>query len=138
MHKNVLLCIIVDDEPLAQQVLENYIQRTADLKLVAKCESVEEAIETLKANEIDIVFLDLDLKTTRGTEVISKMKGIREGKFFIVITSAAFPANLNSKQVFTDDHIVLVDYLTKPFSLTRFQDAIRKVVEHFEKKSPGS
>lgn len=137
MPKNVLLCIIVDDEPLAQQVLENYINRTDELTLVATCESVDEAIDVLKVNQADLIFLDLDLKTVRGTEIVGQLKALQQGKYFIVITSAASPHRLNAAEVFTDDQVVLVDYLSKPFSLARFQDAVRKVLNHHENKSRG-
>ena len=67
-------CIVVEDEPLAQQVIENYIGRISELKLVAKCESVDEAFTVLKLTPIDIVFLDIHLNAISGIELIEKLR----------------------------------------------------------------
>ena len=129
-HKRLFFCIVVDDEPLAQQVLENYIGRINELKLVAKCESVEEALTLLKLASVDIVFLDLDLKTIKGTELITKMQLFNECKYYIVITSAVSP----EKNLPFDhgNNIVLIDYLTKPFSFEVFLKAILKIFEQIK------
>ena len=133
MDKKLLLCLIVDDEPLAQQILENYILRIEELELVAKCESVEEAFGVLKSNHIDIVFLDLQLQAVNGSEVVKKLKSLHKGQCFIIITSATSRSSLKSEKIFNDEHVLLVDYLTKPFSFERFRSAIDKILQRHER-----
>jgi two-component SAPR family response regulator len=125
VHKRLFFCIVVDDEPLAQQVIQNYIDRISELKLVAKCESVEEAFTVLKSVSVDIVFLDLDLKTINGTDLIAKMRHLDDRKYYIIITSAVSP---QKRPTFDhDNNVVLIDYLTKPFSFDIFQKSVRKI-----------
>lgn len=70
--ENTLFCLIVDDEPLAQDVLGTYIGRLDQLKLVCKCETLEEAYEVLNSRPIDVVFLDLNLGPVSGIDLIKK------------------------------------------------------------------
>lgn len=70
--ENTLFCLIVDDEPLAQDVLGTYIGRIDQLKLVCKCESIEEASEVLSSRPIDVVFLDLNLGSVSGIDLVKK------------------------------------------------------------------
>lgn len=133
MDKNLLFCIIVDDEPLAQQVIENYVSRIQELKLVAKCENVEEAFEVLSSTKIDLVFLDLHLNATSGTEVLAKLKKSGEGRYYIIITSASLPKELNVQETFNTRDVVLIDYLKKPFSFDLFSAAINKLLGTLEK-----
>lgn len=130
MDKHLLLCIIVDDEPLAQQVLENYIQRIDDLKLVEKCESAEDALKILSSHKVDAIFLDLDLKQINGLEFIEKLRGLAKSKYFIIITSALLPKDIAATKASSYDPIILIDHLTKPVSFERFQKAVRKVIEY--------
>jgi response regulator of citrate/malate metabolism len=135
MEKLVLFCIVVDDEPLAQRVLENYISRTSELTLISKCESAEEAFEVLRTKQVDVIFLDLDLKSMKGTDLIAKMKNSASGgQYYIIITSAALPQQLKPGEIFTSDDIVLIDYLRKPFSFDRFQEAVQKLFKLKQKK----
>lgn len=131
--KKVLLCIVVEDEPLAQQVLENYIHRIGELKLIAKCESVEEAYDVISSNEVDVVFLDLQLKTAAGVELFQKLKCSDTNRYYIVITSAIPPQQLKINNVSPSDCICLVDHLTKPFSFDRFLDAVYKILDKKDK-----
>jgi two-component system LytT family response regulator len=127
MDKKLLFCMVIEDEPLAQQVLENYIRRVKELKLVAKCESIEEAIATLNSSHIDVVFLDLNLKTEYGTEILKTLKASNK-LYYTIITSAISQEQLINSIVFQDIDIRLTDHLTKPFSFERFLDAIHKIL----------
>ncbi len=65
--------IIVDDEPLALDVLETYIESLPDLNLVVKCANAIEANEALKANDIDLMFLDIEMPLLKGTDFFKNL-----------------------------------------------------------------
>jgi response regulator of citrate/malate metabolism len=125
--KKILFCIVVDDEPLAQRVLENYIHRVSELRLVATCESVEEAFEVLQSNQVDILFLDLNLQTNNGMELIQQISKPSD-RYYIIISSAISPNQVDLKDIFNRGDILLIDHLTKPFSFDRFMEAIQKII----------
>jgi len=127
MDKNILFCLVVEDEPLAQQILEKYLECIEELQLVAKCETIEEALMTLQSEQIDVVFLDIQLEATLGTEIIGKMKQLSR-RYYIVVTSARPAESLDTRKIFNQKNIIFVDYLTKPFSFDRFHAAIRKIL----------
>ena len=65
-----LRVIIVDDEPLAQDVLETYIEKLPDLNLLQKCSNALEANEALKNHQVDLMFLDIQMPGLTGFEVL--------------------------------------------------------------------
>jgi response regulator of citrate/malate metabolism len=125
-NDQVVFCVVVEDEPLAQQILENYINRIDNLRLVAKCERLQEVFDILALNEVDVVFLDLDLNSVSGVNIIDNMKkGVR--RYYIVITSASPPKDLDISKIFDSEEVIFVDYLRKPFSFDVFKNAIQKL-----------
>jgi two-component system LytT family response regulator len=126
MKNKVLYCLTVDDEPLALQVLEKYIENLNDLQLVAKCETVAGAFDVLCSQKVDIIFLDLNLNEQEGTSLLDLVKRELKNRYYLIITSAA-PKQV-SKLSF-GDQFVLVDYLSKPFSFQQFSNSIKKVVD---------
>jgi len=133
MGKKLLFCLIIDDEYLAQQVLETYMQRISELRLVAKCGSVEDAFDMIASKQIDVIFLDLDLNRGSGTDIIKRIKQSSKNLYYVIITSAASPKQLQ-KELFNSERILLIDYLTKPFSFERFSESIHKIITLFEKQ----
>jgi two-component system, LytTR family, response regulator LytT len=129
MGDQVLYCLAVDDEPLALKVLENYISSSKDLKLVAKCETVEEAFKALSTEHVDTIFLDLNLKDSFGLELVNRMSVETKGRYYIIITSALQPKTDDFRKIFKSDRIILVDFLTKPFSYERFVEVVRKTLD---------
>ena len=67
-------CLIVDDEPLAQQVLENYLQRVNELKLVKKCSSAIEALQSLHHDSVDLIFLDIQMPEMDGLSFLKSLR----------------------------------------------------------------
>ena len=65
--------IIVDDEPLAQDVLETYIEKIAELNLVQKCSNALEANEALKTHDIDLMFLDIQMPQLTGIDFLKTL-----------------------------------------------------------------
>ena len=66
--------IIVDDEPLALDILETFIQKMPNLELVARCENAFEANETLNNQEVDLMFLDIQMPQMSGVEFLKSLQ----------------------------------------------------------------
>ncbi len=118
-----LNCLIVDDEPIARNLLENYIERIPEVLLIKKCKNATEAYEALHETPIDLIFLDIQLPVITGTEFL---RSLRKPPLVIFTTAYANFAvegfELNS-----------VDYLLKPITFERFYQAIQKAID---RKSP--
>ena len=112
-------CLIIDDEPLAQRILERYAKEVPSLEVVEKCSSALDAIEILKEQKIDLVFLDINMPKLTGLEFLRSLK--RPPLVIITTAYAEFAI-----QGFELD---VVDYLMKPFGMERFLKAIQKVHE---------
>ena len=67
-------CLIIDDEPLAQRIVERYIQEIPTLELVQKCDNALDAIEILKEKKIDLIFLDINMPKLTGLEFLRILK----------------------------------------------------------------
>lgn len=112
-----LQCIIADDEPIARQILENYIDALPNLEVVASCKSAFEVLEILEEKAIDILFLDINMPKLSG---LSLLKTIQQKPNVIITT--AYP-----EYAIEGFELAVTDYLLKPFSLERFLKAVLKV-----------
>jgi len=115
----MIKCIIVDDEPLAQEVLENYAGRIPQLQLIKKCSNALEAFEVLHNQTIDLVFLDVKMPGINGPDFIRSLKNPPA-----VIFTTAF-----AEYAVTGFELDAVDYLLKPITFERFEKAINKVLK---------
>ena len=111
--------IIVDDEPLALKVLENYIDQLPEVELVAKCENAIEANNVLQNEDIDLICLDIKMPQISGIDFLKSLKNPP-----MVIFTTAF-----SNYALESYNLDVVDYLLKPISFDRFMKAINKVSE---------
>ena len=111
--------IIVDDEPLAQDVLETYISKLPDITLHKKCQNAFEANEALKDGNVDLMFLDIQMPQLTGIEFLKSLSNPP-----VVIFTTAYPDY--AVEGFELDG---VDYLLKPISLERFMKAVNKASE---------
>jgi len=112
-----LRTLIVDDEPLAHQIVQTYAKEIAEIELVGQCYSGNQALDFLKENTVDLIFLDIEMPGISGLDFLSML----EHKPQIVITSAYQEYALEG---FNMD---VTDYLLKPFRFDRFMRAIDKV-----------
>ncbi|MFK7813359.1 MAG: LytR/AlgR family response regulator transcription factor [Maribacter sp.] len=112
-----LKCIIADDEPIARQIIENYIADIPYLSLVASCANAFEVMEVLQQNTVDILFLDINMPKLSGLSLLKTM----QQKPNVIITTA-YP-----EYAVEGFELSVTDYLLKPFSLERFLKAISKV-----------
>ncbi len=111
--------IIVDDEPLAQDVLETYIQKVPELHLVKKCNNAFEANEALKSNPIDLMFLDIQMPQLTGIDFLKTLS-----RPPLVIFTTAY-----SNYAVEGFELNALDYLLKPISVERFMKAVNKAVD---------
>jgi DNA-binding LytR/AlgR family response regulator len=114
-------CIIVDDEPNAVNLLEIFIRQTTQWQLLAKCYDALEALAFLKTQEVDIVFLDINMPHLSGME----LAGLLPANTYIVFTTAYSEYAADSYGYPT------LDYLMKPITLKRFYAAVQKIETHF-------
>lgn len=113
----MIKCIIIEDEPLAREILEGYIREIPLLQLVDTAKNGEEALKKLRENNVDLIFLDVNLPKILGTDVYKSL-----AKKPNVIFTTAYP-----EYAVEGFELEAVDYLLKPFSFERFENAIRKV-----------
>lgn len=123
--------IIVDDEPLAQDVLETYIEKVPELKLVKKCNNAFEANDALKNNQVDLMFLDIQMPQLTGIDFLKTLS-----KPPLVIFTTAY-----SNYAIEGFELNALDYLLKPISLERFMKAVNKAIDQIElqrKEAPAA
>lgn len=116
-----ITCIIVDDEPLALELLESYVSKTPFLELKAKCNSAIEAMEFLNEQSVDLLFLDIQMPDLSGIEFSKRID-----KSSKVIFTTAF-----EQYAIESYKVDALDYLLKPFSYEEFLKAAYKAKEWF-------
>ena len=114
----ILRCIIVEDEPLAMERLQSYVQRTTCLQLEGCFRQASEAWNYLQAHRVDLIFADIHLPGMDGISLVEKTGGQAQ-----VIFSTAYP--VYAVQGFNLD---ATDYLLKPYDYPRFESAVQKAV----------
>lgn len=112
-----LQCVIADDEPIARQILENYIESIPNLELMSSCKNAFEVMPVLQDNTIDILFLDINMPKLTG---LSLLKTLQQKPNVIITT--AYP-----EYAVEGFELSVIDYLLKPFSFERFLQAVNKV-----------
>jgi len=118
-------CIAVDDEPLALEKMEEYIKRVDFLNLLVLIDNGVDAINFIKQNKVDLVFLDIQMNDLSGIELLETLSV----KPIIVFTTAYENYALQGYE------LNVTDYLLKPISFKRFLKAIDKVAEIFQAKN---
>ena len=113
----ILNCRIVEDEPLAAEIVQSYIGQVSFLKLKGICTDAISAFELLKQKKIDVIFLNIHLPKLKGIDFLKTLK-IRPK---IIITSAFKQYALEGFE------LEITDYLLKPFSFVRFLKAVDRL-----------
>lgn len=114
----ILNCIIVEDEPLASEILAEYIGMTPSLRLVQICPDAVKAIDVLNNNPIDLIFLDINLPKLSGIDFLKTL----HRKPDIIITTAYHEYAIEGFE------LQVVDYLLKPVEFSRFSKAVNKAL----------
>lgn len=118
----MIRCLVVDDEPLAQNLLKNYIGKIASLELAGATSDVFAALDMAQQQKADLIFLDVQMPELTGIQFMK----ILAGKCKVILTTAYEEYAL---QAFDLD---VVDYLLKPFSFERFAAAVQKARERLQ------
>jgi DNA-binding LytR/AlgR family response regulator len=120
--------IIVDDEPLARDVLETYLERMPDVNLVATCSNAFEANQALKDNQVDLMFLDIQMPQLTGMDFLRTLQNPP-----MVIFTTAY-----SEYAIEGFELDALDYLLKPISFDRFVKAVNRAKEQKNLQTGGT
>jgi len=119
-------CLIVDDEPLAADVIESFVSKMPHLQLSGKVNSATEALAVLKTGKVDIMFLDIQMPEMTGLEFLKTLRNPP-----LVIFTTAYP-----NYALESYEIDAADYLLKPVSFDRFVKAVNKAEERMKAPAP--
>jgi two-component system, LytTR family, response regulator len=124
-----LTCIIVDDEPLAQELLEKHIRKMPVLRLLEKCSNAIDAMDRIRFHKPDILFLDVNMPEMTGVELLKTFAQVKPN----VILTTAYP----EYAIYGYEYDV-VDYLLKPIPFDRFMKAVNKVADKLMGVAPAA
>ena len=119
-------CLIVDDEPFARKLMEEYVAKVPYLTLVQSCASGLTAIEVLQQRRVDILFLDINMPEITGLSLLKILKR----KPLVVLTTAY------SEYALEGYELDVADYLLKPITLERFLKSVEKVTSRLQGTPP--
>tara|TARA_R110002049_G_scaffold9304_1_gene47696 strand:- start:491 stop:1219 length:729 start_codon:yes stop_codon:yes gene_type:complete len=121
-------CVIIDDEPLAIDVIESYIKQIGGLEIVVTCTNPLEAITLLNKKKVDLIFLDIQMPNLTGIELVKALDNIPQFIFTTAYPQYALDGfNLNA-----------TDYLVKPIPFHRFLKAVTRAKEKYELEKSSS
>ena len=116
--KKIVRCMIVDDEPLAIDVIENYLQRLDNIE-VRRCENAINALQLLQTEKFDLVFLDIEMPLLTGLDFLKTLKDPPA----VIVTTAYRDYAVEGFE------FEVLDYLVKPISFPRFMKAFERAVK---------
>lgn len=122
-----LRCIIIDDEPIARKILEEHIEEIDFLELVGKAENPVKAAALLVENNIDLIFLDINMPKINGLDFLRQSKNLPD-----VIMTTAY-----AEYAVEGFSLDVLDYLVKPVSFERFLKACEKAYQYQKLKRGG-
>ncbi|WP_430973709.1 LytR/AlgR family response regulator transcription factor [Sunxiuqinia rutila] len=112
-------CLIVDDEPLARELIYRHAQKFDSLDIVAQCASAEEAAELLREIPVDLMFLDIELPRQSGIQLLKSLHHPPK----VIVTTA------HREYAMEGFELEVVDYLLKPIRFERFMRAVNKYLQ---------
>jgi len=114
-------CVIIEDEPLAAELLADYLKEVPDFELLAHCRDVMSASTVLRNASVDVLFVDIHLPKIKGIDFV---RGI-QNQYQVILTTAY------DKYAVEGFNLNVVDYLLKPIEFNRFLQALQKVKKNF-------
>jgi DNA-binding LytR/AlgR family response regulator len=118
-------CIIVDDEPLAIKLIKSHVSKFDFIEVVAECKNAIHAVDILRRESIDLMFLDINMPKITGLEFLKSLSHPP----YVIVTTAYREYALEGFD------LDVIDYLLKPISFERFLKAINKFCERQEKRA---
>ena len=117
-----LNCLIIDDEPIAREGINDYCKEISFLNVVALCKNVLQANYHLESNDIDLIFLDINMPILSG---VDWLKGLKKSPSVIMTTAY-------KEYALQSFGYNVLDYLVKPISFKRFLQAVNKVNNYYK------
>lgn len=118
-----LKCLIIDDEPLAVDIIKNYLEQIKGVELIASFNSALDSLEFLQQHEVDLLFLDINMPVLDGYSFLKSL----HTKPQVIITTA------HEEYAVRGYELEILDYLVKPIPFPRFLKAVNKAIEKLEK-----
>lgn len=131
MHNNdhiTIRCLIVDDEPMARDVVRRYIEKVPTLQLAGECGNAIDAMVFLHNESIDLIFLDIKMPHLNGTDFVKSLRNIPK----VIFTTAYKEYALDGFE------LDVVDYLLKPIRFDRFLRAVSKAFPQKKEELSGN
>jgi DNA-binding LytR/AlgR family response regulator len=124
----ILNCVAIDDEPLALELVGKYIEQTSFLKLVGKFSNAIEALGFINQNEVQLIFMDIQMPDLSGMELARVLDGKKNSDKTRIIFATAY-----HQFAIEGYKVEALDYLLKPYSYEDFLSAATKGFSYFEK-----
>lgn len=109
-------CLIVDDEPLARELIKGYVAKLENFEIVAECSDAMKALNVLRSKPVDLMFMDIQMPQITGVEFLKTLKHAPK----VIITTAYREYALDGFE------LDVVDYLLKPITFERFLKSVNK------------
>jgi two-component system, LytTR family, response regulator LytT len=129
----ILKCVAIDDEPLALELLTKFIQQTSFLSLIGKFSNAIEALGFINQNEVQLIFMDIQMPDLSGMELARILDGKKTGEKTRIIFCTAY-----HQFAIEGYKVEALDYLLKPYSYEDFLGAATKAYHYFERVNSAS
>jgi two-component system LytT family response regulator len=120
-----LKCVAIDDEPLALELLQEYISRFPQLKLMHTFDDAISAVELLRNTKVDLLFIDINMPDITGIDLVRSL----HEKPLVIFTTA------HKQFAIEGFELDAVDYLLKPINFDRFTRAVHKAIDYYKYKN---
>ncbi len=117
-------CVLIDDEPLALEVLKQYVQKFSELQLVQSFDDAIAGAEFLKNNVVNLLFVDINMPDVKGTELVRSLVH----RPMVIFTTAY------KNYAVEGFELDAIDYLVKPIEFNRFAKAVQKAIDFYQFK----
>jgi two-component system LytT family response regulator len=124
-----LRTLIVDDEPLSRARVRSFLRANPSVEVAGECGDGIEALEAIRSERPDIVFLDVQMPGCNGLQVLAKLPPNERPAIILVTAHDRFAVDAFAEQV--------VDYLLKPFDRERFEIALNRAIDHIRNQRAG-
>lgn len=124
----MIKAVLIDDEPLAREVVKEYLLNFPQIEVVQECNDGFEGLKAIQQHQPDIIFLDIQMPKITGFEMLELVENMPA----VIFTTAFEEHAIRAFEVHA------VDYLLKPFSSDRFDKAVQKWLDHFQTATAGN